>query len=66
MTLAELLYWVGLAAVAISLTVGVILGSIAGYKAQVADASAQVLLLVSRDLDQPAPERAQAPIAKAV
>ena len=40
--------------------------SIAGYKAQVADASAQVLLLVSRDLDQPAPERAQAPIAKAV
>ena len=40
--------------------------SIAGYKAQVADASAQVLLLVSRDLDQPAGERAQAPIAKAV
>ena len=40
--------------------------SIAGYKAQVADASAQLLLLVSRDLDQPAPERTQAPIAKAV
>jgi biopolymer transport protein ExbB len=40
--------------------------SIAGYKAQVADASAQVLLLVSRDLDQPAGERVQAPIAKAV
>ncbi|WP_373386935.1 tonB-system energizer ExbB [Pseudomonas alcaligenes] len=40
--------------------------SIAGYKAQVADASAQVLLLVSRDLDQPVGERAQAPIAKAV
>ena len=40
--------------------------SIAGYKAQVSDASAEVLLLVSRDLDQPAPERAQAPIAKAV
>ncbi|MEO4046909.1 tonB-system energizer ExbB [Pseudomonas sp. CAU 1711] len=39
--------------------------SIAGYKAQVADASAQVLLLVSRDLDQPSGERAQ-PIAKAV
>ncbi len=38
--------------------------SIASYKAQVADASAQVLLLVSRDLDQPAGERAQAPIAK--
>ena len=35
--------------------------SIAGYKAQVADASAQVLLLVSRDLDHalssPSPER---------
>jgi biopolymer transport protein ExbB len=31
--------------------------SIAGYKAQVADASAQVLLLVSRDLDLPSPER---------
>lgn len=30
--------------------------SIAGYKAQVADASAQVLLLVSRDLDLPAAE----------
>ena len=28
--------------------------SIAAYKAQVADASAQVLLLVSRDLDMPA------------
>jgi biopolymer transport protein ExbB len=40
--------------------------SITGYKAQVADASAQVLLLVSRDLDQPTGERAQAPIAKAV
>ena len=36
--------------------------SIAGYKAQVADASAQVLLLVSRDLDhQPAAERSQSP-----
>ncbi len=36
--------------------------SITGYKAQVADASAQVLLLVSRDLDHPAPgERSQAP-----
>ncbi|HEY0288801.1 MAG TPA: tonB-system energizer ExbB [Pseudomonas sp.] len=34
--------------------------SIAGYKAQVSDASAQVLLLVSRDLDhQPAAERSQ-------
>ena len=31
--------------------------SIAGYKAQVADASAQVLLLVSRDLDLPGNER---------
>lgn len=39
--------------------------SITGYKAQVADASAQVLLLVSRDLDQPSGERTQ-PIAKAV
>ena len=36
--------------------------SIAGYKAQVSDASAQVLLLVSRDLDhQPAAERSQPP-----
>jgi biopolymer transport protein ExbB len=36
--------------------------SIAGYKAQVSDASAQVLLLVSRDLDhQPAADRAQQP-----
>nr|WP_314575649.1 tonB-system energizer ExbB [uncultured Pseudomonas sp.] len=36
--------------------------SIAGYKAQVSDASAQVLLLVSRDLDhQPAAERGQQP-----
>ena len=36
--------------------------SIAGYRAQVADASAQVLLLVSRDLDhQPAAERSQSP-----
>ncbi|MEE3925524.1 tonB-system energizer ExbB [Pseudomonas viridiflava] len=36
--------------------------SIAGYKAQVADASAQVLLLVSRDLDhQPVAERSQSP-----
>jgi len=37
--------------------------SITGYKAQVADASAQVLLLVSRDLDHlPTPgERSQAP-----
>lgn len=34
--------------------------SIAGYRAQVADASAQVLLLVSRDLDQPLPEKLQA------
>ena len=32
--------------------------SITGYKAQVADASAQVLLLVSRDLDLPGNERA--------
>jgi biopolymer transport protein ExbB len=31
--------------------------SIAGYKAQVSDASAQVLLLVSRDLDHLPPER---------
>ena len=42
--------------------------SIAGYKAQVADISAQVLLLVSRDLDrQPptaAPRSAAAPMAK--
>ncbi|MNJ73263.1 Biopolymer transport protein ExbB [compost metagenome] len=38
--------------------------SIAGYKAQVSDASAQVLLLVSRDLDQTA-DRGQSPqIAK--
>ena len=36
--------------------------SIAGYKAQVADASAQVLLLVSRDLDLPSPERQMAPL----
>ncbi|MFK3797482.1 MULTISPECIES: tonB-system energizer ExbB [unclassified Pseudomonas] len=36
--------------------------SIAGYKAQVSDASAQVLLLVSRDLDhQPAADRNQQP-----
>lgn len=35
--------------------------SIAGYRAQVADASAQVLLLVSRDLDLPGSER-QAPL----
>ncbi|MEQ7919064.1 tonB-system energizer ExbB [Xanthomonas sp. WHRI 1810A] len=36
--------------------------SIAGYKAQVSDASAHVLLLVSRDLDhQPAVERSQSP-----
>ena len=36
--------------------------SIAGYKAQVSDASAQVLLLVSRDLDhQPSERSAQAP-----
>ncbi|MBT8765946.1 tonB-system energizer ExbB [Metapseudomonas boanensis] len=35
--------------------------SIAGYKAQVADASAQVLLLVSRDLDHLPAERSQAP-----
>jgi len=40
--------------------------SIAGYKAQVADASAQVLLLVSRDLDQPqaAVERSQPHVVK--
>ena len=36
--------------------------SIASYKAQVADASAQVLLLVSRDLDMPtSTERNTAP-----
>ncbi len=35
--------------------------SIAGYKAQVADASAQVLLLVSRDLDHQPADRAQSP-----
>ena len=36
--------------------------SITGYKAQVADASAQVLLLVSRDLDMPSSnERSAAP-----
>ena len=36
--------------------------SITGYRAQVADASAQVLLLVSRDLDLPGPaERSQPP-----
>ena len=35
--------------------------SIAGYKAQVADASAEVLLLVSRDLDHQPGERATAP-----
>ncbi|MCQ3000197.1 tonB-system energizer ExbB [Pseudomonas syringae] len=36
--------------------------SIAGYKAQVSDASAQVLLLVSRDLDhQPTADRTQSP-----
>lgn len=42
--------------------------SITGYKAQVADASAQVLLLVSRDLDLPAAsERSQQPhVAKVV
>ena len=39
--------------------------SIAGYKAQVSDASAQVLLLVSRDLDhQPAADRAQPHMVK--
>ncbi|MNC37273.1 Biopolymer transport protein ExbB [compost metagenome] len=43
--------------------------SIAGYKAQVADISAQVLLLVSRDLDRlpppaAAPRNAAAPMAK--
>ena len=36
--------------------------SIAGYKAQVADASAQVLLLVSRDLDLPGGDRQPAPL----
>ncbi|HEX8595147.1 MAG TPA: tonB-system energizer ExbB [Pseudomonas sp.] len=35
--------------------------SIAGYKAQVSDASAQVLLLVSRDLDHQPSERSQSP-----
>jgi biopolymer transport protein ExbB len=36
--------------------------SIAGYKAQVSDASAEVLLLVSRDLDHlPTPERSSQP-----
>ncbi|WP_137823055.1 tonB-system energizer ExbB [Pseudomonas sp. D(2018)] len=35
--------------------------SIAGYKAQVSDASAQVLLLVSRDLDHQPAERGQSP-----
>ncbi|MDH4655966.1 tonB-system energizer ExbB [Pseudomonas sp. JS3066] len=35
--------------------------SIAGYKAQVSDASAQVLLLVSRDLDHHTAERGQSP-----
>ncbi|MCS3467958.1 biopolymer transport protein ExbB [Pseudomonas sp. JUb42] len=35
--------------------------SIAGYKAQVSDASAQVLLLVSRDLDHLPPERKEQP-----
>jgi len=35
--------------------------SIAGYKAQVSDASAQVLLLVSRDLDHLPAERSQQP-----
>jgi len=38
--------------------------SIAGYKAQVADASAQVLLLVSRDLDHLPSERQAPHIAK--
>ncbi|WP_137886494.1 tonB-system energizer ExbB [Pseudomonas sp. 2FE] len=38
--------------------------SIAGYKAQVADASAQVLLLVSRDLDQLPAERSQPHMVK--
>lgn len=39
--------------------------SISAYKAQVADASAQVLLLVSRDLDQPQqPERVQPHMVK--
>ena len=35
--------------------------SIAGYKAQVSDASAHVLLLVSRDLDHLPAERSQQP-----
>lgn len=35
--------------------------SISAYKAQVADASAQVLLLVSRDLDMPGSDRTQQP-----
>ncbi|MBD8096775.1 tonB-system energizer ExbB [Pseudomonas fluorescens] len=35
--------------------------SIAGYKAQVSDASAEVLLLVSRDLDHLPPERSSQP-----
>ncbi|MFS2068939.1 tonB-system energizer ExbB [Pseudomonas sp. CT11-2] len=35
--------------------------SIAGYKAQVSDASAEVLLLVSRDLDHQPPERSSHP-----
>jgi biopolymer transport protein ExbB len=35
--------------------------SIAGYKAHVADASAQVLLLVSRDLDHHPADRGQSP-----
>ncbi|WJR28375.1 tonB-system energizer ExbB [Pseudomonas mosselii] len=39
--------------------------SIAGYKAQVSDASAQVLLLVSRDLDHQGSERAAPHMVKA-
>jgi len=43
----------------------VVARSISAYKAQVADASAQVLLLVSRDLDQPQqPERVQPHMVK--
>ncbi|MGH8434896.1 MAG: tonB-system energizer ExbB [Pseudomonas sp.] len=38
--------------------------SISGYKAQVSDASAQVLLLVSRDLDQLPAERSQPHVVK--
>jgi biopolymer transport protein ExbB len=50
------------AAIPAVLIYNVFVRSIAGYKAQITDASAQVLLLVSRDLDLAGTERHTAPL----